>query len=57
MSPYHENGSNQKWDVDKNWHGTHVAGIIGGIGGNGVGVTSVMNNATFIHEPLLRVYL
>eukprot|EP00984_Skeletonema_dohrnii_P033027 scaffold28371_cov93-Skeletonema_dohrnii-CCMP3373.AAC.1 len=29
------------WNVDGNGHGTHCAGTIGAIGGNGIGVTSV----------------
>ena len=36
-SPY----SGQLWNVDGHGHGTHCAGTIGAIGGNGEGVTSV----------------
>ena len=35
------NQYNQLWSEDGNGHGTHCAGTIGAIGGNGIGVTSV----------------
>jgi subtilisin family serine protease len=37
-SPY---GTNERWDVDGNSHGTHCAGTIGAIGSNDIGVTSI----------------
>jgi subtilisin family serine protease len=36
-------------------HGTHVAGTIGGVGGNGVGVAGVSWNATMISAKFLGV--
>ena len=38
--------SGQTWDVDGHGHGTHCAGTIGAIGGNGKGVTSVNPDPT-----------
>eukprot|EP00984_Skeletonema_dohrnii_P014121 scaffold5902_cov101-Skeletonema_dohrnii-CCMP3373.AAC.3 len=35
------NNYGQSWSDDGNGHGTHCAGTIGAIGGNGIGVTSV----------------
>jgi len=35
-------GSDGVWNVDGNDHGTHVAGTIGAIGGNNMGVVGVM---------------
>jgi subtilisin family serine protease len=37
-SPY---GTDERWDVDVDSHGTHCAGTIGAIGSNDIGVTSV----------------
>eukprot|EP00957_Ditylum_brightwellii_P155113 11807902-Ditylum_brightwellii.AAC.1 len=33
--------SDQTWNHDGNGHGTHCAGIVGAIGGNGEGLTSL----------------
>lgn len=43
FSPY---GGSELWDVDGHGHGTHCAGTIGAIGGNGIGVTSVNPDPT-----------
>jgi subtilisin family serine protease len=42
-SPY---GNGEEWDEDGNSHGTHVAGIIGAIGFNEIGVDSVLSDAS-----------
>lgn len=34
------------WNTDERGHGTHVAGTIAAVGGNGIGVTSVLPNRT-----------
>ena len=41
VSGYVPSGYSGSWNVDGDGHGTHCAGTIGAIGGNGKGVTSV----------------
>lgn len=38
------NGYGEEWHIDGHGHGSHCAGTIGAIGGNNIGVTSVLNN-------------
>lgn len=34
--------------IDRHYHGTHVAGIIGAVGNNGIGVAGIMHNASIM---------
>ncbi len=45
--------SNDNNVMDDFWHGTHVAGIIGAVGNNGVGVTGVNWNVQIIAVKML----
>lgn len=46
MTPEDDYYAGESWDVDGHGHGTHCAGTIGAIGGNGEGVTSVNPDPT-----------
>jgi len=46
-------GDNTVYDAGEDQHGTHVAGTIGGIGGNGSGVAGVSWNVTMISAKFL----
>ncbi len=46
-------GDNTVYDAGEDQHGTHVAGTIGGIGGNGIGVAGVNWNVTMISTKFL----
>jgi thermitase len=46
-------GDNTVYDAGEDTHGTHVAGTIGGVGGNGLGVAGVNWNVTMISTKFL----
>jgi subtilisin family serine protease len=46
-------GNNSVFDAGEDTHGTHVAGTIGGVGGNGIGVAGVNWNVTMISTKFL----
>ncbi len=46
-------GDNTVYNAGEDTHGTHVAGTIGGLGGNGVGVAGVSWNVTMIPMKFL----
>ena len=46
-------GDNTVYDAGEDNHGTHVAGTIGGVGGNGIGVAGVNWNVTMISTKFL----
>ena len=46
-------GDNTVYDSGEDAHGTHVAGTIGGVGGNGIGVSGVSPNVQIISTKFL----
>jgi subtilisin family serine protease len=46
-------GNNSVYDAGEDTHGTHVAGTIGGVGNNGIGVAGVNWNVTMISTKFL----
>ena len=47
--------STYPWDEDPDSHGTHVAGTIAAIGGNGIGVAGVVRNGG-LQLQIVRVF-
>lgn len=48
----------QGWECDiedSGWHGTHVAGTIGALGNNGIGITGINWNSELVHARALQM--